>query len=49
MVSEAGGLEFKPQSCILPPVIIPSYRSSYGGTCVAQTSGLSSETLAGTQ
>jgi hypothetical protein len=40
MVSESGGLEFKPRSRILLRVIISSYRSSYGGAHVVQASGL---------
>jgi hypothetical protein len=40
MVSESGGLEFKPRSRIPLRVIIPSYRSSYGGAHVVQASVL---------
>jgi hypothetical protein len=48
MVSEAEGLEFESQSRIyMLHVIIPSYKSPYGGARVAQTSG--GRALAGTQ
>jgi hypothetical protein len=40
MISEPGGLEFEPWPRIfLLRVIIPAYRSPYGGTRVAQTIG----------
>jgi hypothetical protein len=48
MVSEAEGLEFESQSRIyLLHVIILSYKSSYGGAHIVQTSG--GGALAGTQ
>jgi hypothetical protein len=40
MISEVGGLEFDPRSCISLCVIILIYRSTYDRSRVAQNSGV---------
>jgi hypothetical protein len=49
MVSGPGGLNFESRPHLPLHVIIPVYRSPYGGARVAQSSGLSDEALAVTQ
>jgi hypothetical protein len=39
MVLELGGLEFEPRPRIFSLRVILSYKSPYGGACIAHTSG----------